>query len=116
MPAEPALKKVAESNGIEGHGLEDLVHNKKLNGIVLKELQSTGKQGGLSGIEIIEAVVLADEEWNAANVSDFEAEQAIEQLLITLFQGLTTASQKLNRKPILQKYQKEIDKAYAGSK
>lgn len=31
------------------------------------------------------------------------------------FQGLTTASQKLNRKPILQKYQKEVDKAYAGS-
>ncbi|MCJ1260299.1 long-chain fatty acid-CoA ligase [Lobaria immixta] len=96
VPTEPALKKLAQSNGIEGNGLEDLVHNRQLNGIVLKELQSTGKQGGLSGVEIIEAVVMADEEWNTAN-------------------GLTTASQKLNRKPILQKYQKEVDKAYSGS-
>lgn len=113
VPAEPALKQLAQSNGIEGNGLEDLVHNKQLNGIVLKELQSTGKQGGLSGIEIIEAVVMADEEWNAANVSDFLLEQAGAGTYSS--QGLTTATQKLNRKPILQKYQKEVDKAYSGS-
>lgn len=68
VPAEPALKKLAKDNGIEGSTLEELVHNKKLNGIVLKELQSAGKQGGLTGIEIIDGVVMADEEWNAANV------------------------------------------------
>lgn len=68
VPAEPALKQIAEKNGIEGNGLEDLVHSKKLNEIVLKDLQVTGRQGGLSGIEIIDGVVLADEEWNAANV------------------------------------------------
>ena len=45
------------------------MHSKKLNGIVLKQLQIAGRQGGLSGIEIIEGVVLADEEWTAANVS-----------------------------------------------
>lgn len=73
VPAEPALKQIAEKNGIEGNGLEDLVHSKKINGIVLKELQVVGRQGGLSGIEIIEGVVLAEEEWNAVNVrlSDF---------------------------------------------
>ena len=69
VPAEPALKKVAESNGIKGNGLEDLVQSKKLNGIVLKELQSAGRQGGLGGIEIIDGVVLADEEWTPVNVS-----------------------------------------------
>lgn len=69
MPAEPALKKLAHSNGIEGHGLEDLVHDKKLNGIVLNEMQAAGKDGGLAGIEIIEAVVMADEEWTPQNVS-----------------------------------------------
>lgn len=69
VPAEPALKKIAGENGIEGAGIEDLSHNKKLNGIVLKEIQSTGKQQGLSGIEIIEGIVMADEEWNPANVS-----------------------------------------------
>lgn len=68
VPAEPALKQIAEKNGIEGNGIEDLVHSKKLNGIVLKDLQIIGRQGGLSGIEIIDGVVLAEEEWNAVNV------------------------------------------------
>jgi hypothetical protein len=35
----------------------------------LKELQQAGRQGGLSGIEIIEGAVLADEEWTPQNVS-----------------------------------------------
>lgn len=69
MPAEPALKALAARNGIEGNGIEDLVHDKKLNSIVLKDLQSAGKQGGLAGIEIIDGVVMADEEWNVVNVS-----------------------------------------------
>lgn len=68
VPAEPALKKLANRNGIEGNSLEELVHNKKLNSLVLKELQATGREGGLNGIEIIDGVVMADEEWNAANV------------------------------------------------
>lgn len=71
VPAEPALKKLASANGVEGNGVEDLVHSEKLNGIVLKELQAAGRQGGLAGIEIIDGVVLADEEWTAANVSSF---------------------------------------------
>ena len=69
VPAEPALMKLAKDNGIEGNGLEDLVHDKKLNGIVLKEMQQAGKDGGLAGIEIIDGVVMADEEWTAANAS-----------------------------------------------
>lgn len=69
VPAEPALKKLASDNGIEGNGLEDLVHSKKLNGVVLKELQDAGRKGGLAGIEIIDSVVLADEEWTTVNVS-----------------------------------------------
>ncbi|KAL8751142.1 MAG: hypothetical protein Q9184_006160 [Pyrenodesmia sp. 2 TL-2023] len=93
VPAEPALKKLAKSNGIEGNTLEELVHDKKLNRLVLKELQNAGRQGGLSGIEIIDGVVMADEEWNAAN-------------------GLTTAAQKINRKAILTKFKKEVDQAY----
>lgn len=68
VPAEPALKKLASQNGIKGHGLEDLVHEKKLNAIVLKEMQATGRSGGLAGVEIIDGVVLADEEWTPQNV------------------------------------------------
>lgn len=96
MPAEPALKKLANQNGIEGSDLGELAHNKKLNGIVLKELQNAGRQGGLAGIEIIDGVVMADEEWTSAN-------------------GLTTAAQKINRKAILAKYQKQVDEAYKSS-
>jgi long-chain acyl-CoA synthetase len=69
VPLEPALKKLADSNGVQGASLEELVHNKKLQNAVLKELQNVGRQGGLSGIEIIEGVVMSDEEWTPQNVS-----------------------------------------------
>lgn len=69
VPAEPALKKLASSLGVEGGVLEELVHNKKLRSAVLKELQSAGRSGGLAGIEIIEGVVMSDEEWTPQNVS-----------------------------------------------
>ncbi len=69
VPAEPALKRLAAENGIEGHGLGDLVHNTKLQLIVLKELQMVGRKAGLSGIEIVEGVVMDDEEWTPQSVS-----------------------------------------------
>ncbi|KAI8624536.1 AMP-binding enzyme [Xylariaceae sp. FL1651] len=96
VPAEPALKKMASDNSIPGNSLEELVHNKKLKSLVLKELQSAGRAGGLSGIEIIEGVALSDEEWTPQN-------------------GLVTAAQKLNRKGILNKYKDQVDEAYGSS-
>ncbi|KAI9800833.1 MAG: hypothetical protein M1825_003616 [Sarcosagium campestre] len=93
VPAEPALKLLAEQNGVQGTGLEDLVHDEKLTSLILKDLQAAGRKGGLAGIEIIDGVVLADEEWNPQN-------------------GLTTSAQKLNRRGIVTKYQKDVDKAY----
>jgi long-chain acyl-CoA synthetase len=71
VPAEPALKKLAEKIGVKGEGIEQLVHEKKVQSAVLKEMQAAGRQGGLSGIEIIEGVILADEEWTPQNVSTF---------------------------------------------
>lgn len=96
MPAEPALKKLASEHSISGGSLEELVHSKKLNELVLQQMQQAGKRGGLAGIEIIEGVVLADEEWTPQN-------------------GLVTSAQKLNRKAILEKYKKEVEKAYSSS-
>ncbi|KAI4602932.1 long-chain fatty acid-CoA ligase [Pestalotiopsis sp. 9143b] len=96
VPMEPALKKIASSVGVPEGNLEEMVHNKKLQSAVLKELQNTGRQGGLSGIEIIDGVVVSDEEWTPQN-------------------GLVTAAQKLNRKGIVSKYKKEIDEAYGSS-
>jgi long-chain acyl-CoA synthetase len=71
VPAETALVKLANSNGIEGLGLEDLVGNEKLNELVLKELQKAGRQGQLAGIELIDGVVLDKDEWTSENVSLF---------------------------------------------
>lgn len=68
VPAEPALLKLAEGLGIKATALEELVHDKKVQAAVLKELQSAGRAGGLSGIEIIEGVVVSDEEWTPQNV------------------------------------------------
>ena len=70
VPVEAALKKVAADNNIKGGDtLESLVQNEALKSVVLKELQSAGKAGGLKGIEIISGVVLSDEEWTPQNVS-----------------------------------------------
>ncbi|KAI9729737.1 MAG: long-chain fatty acid-CoA ligase [Cirrosporium novae-zelandiae] len=93
VPAEPALKKLAKENGIEGHGIEDLAHNEKLADIIQQQLLAAGKKAGFSTIELIDGIVLADEEWTSQN-------------------GMITAAQKIQRKHILKKYQKEIDKAY----
>lgn len=68
VPVEPALIKLAGANGIKEGSLETLVHDKKLNAIVLRELQKAGREGGLSGIEIIDGVVMSEDEWTAQNV------------------------------------------------
>jgi long-chain acyl-CoA synthetase len=96
VPAEPALKKIAADAGVPGEHLEELVHDDKINSTVLAQLQAAGRKGGLASFEIIEGVVLADEEWTPQN-------------------GFTTAAQKIDRKKILNKYQKEVDKAYSNS-
>jgi long-chain acyl-CoA synthetase len=95
IPAEPLLKQLAESNGVTGKSYEDLCQDKKVNGLVLKELQNAGKSGGLAGIELIDGVVLSSDEWTPEN-------------------GLVTSAQKLNRKGLLEKYKKEVDAAYKG--
>lgn len=93
VPVEAALKKLAHENNIQGDTLETLIHNEKLQGIVLKQLQTAGRAGGLKGIEIVNGVVLADEEWTPHN-------------------GYMTAAQKLQRKKIVNHFQKDIDRAY----
>lgn len=70
VPVEATLQKIAAANGITGESLEEMVHDKKLHDIVLKEVQKAGRNVGLAGIEIIDGLVLADEEWTPQNVCD----------------------------------------------
>lgn len=93
VPAEPALVKLANENGIKGHGLEDLVENEKVNDLVLKDLQKAGRAGNLAGIEIVDGVVLDKDEWTPQN-------------------GFVTAAQKIQRKKILEKNKQGVDRAY----
>jgi len=64
------LKNLAKQNGVDNEDFKDMCQDRKLNELVLKELQAQGKKGGLAGIEIIEGVVMTDEEWTPQNVSD----------------------------------------------
>ena len=68
VPAEQVLKKLADTLGVEFHGIGDLVHDERIKREVLKQLQTVGRRAGLIGIEIIAAVVLVDEEWTPQNV------------------------------------------------
>lgn len=69
VPVEATLQKLAAANGIKGESLEEMAHDKKVNALVLKEVQKAGRDVGLSGIELIDGVVIADEEWTPQNVS-----------------------------------------------
>ncbi|EXJ54396.1 long-chain acyl-CoA synthetase [Cladophialophora yegresii CBS 114405] len=95
VPVEAALQKIATANGIKGESLEEMVHDEKLNGVVLKEVQKAGRESGLAGIEIIDGIVMSDEEWTPQN-------------------GFISPAQKVQRKKIQQRYEKEIKKAYGG--
>ncbi|KAK6375747.1 long-chain fatty acid-CoA ligase [Exophiala oligosperma] len=95
LPNEAAMRQSAGDKGIQGHDLEYLCHNDKVNALVLKEMQNGGRQGGLASFEIIDGVVLAVEEWTPQN-------------------GLVTSAHKLNRKGLVEKYKMEINKAYGN--
>ena len=69
--------------------LGDLCANPKVNALILKECNATGKKSGFKSIEMLQAVVLTAEEWTPES-------------------GLVTAAQKLQRKKIGQRYEAEI--------
>lgn len=69
--------------------LSTLCHNKAVVDAVLKDCNAAGKKAGFKPLEILEAVVLTPEEWTTEN-------------------DLLTAAQKIQRKKIAQRYDKEI--------
>ncbi|KAK7943162.1 AMP-binding enzyme [Apiospora aurea] len=89
-PNEKNLAELAKSLGVDEKNMH---RDKNVRGAVLKDLLSEAKKGGLSGLEMISAVVLVDEEWTPAN-------------------GLTTATSKVNRRTLKDRYKKEIENAF----
>ncbi|KAL2143953.1 hypothetical protein VTI28DRAFT_9783 [Corynascus sepedonium] len=89
---DKALAKKASDLGVAE---DQMYRDAKVRGAVLKALQDVARKEGLSAMETVAGVVLADEEWTPAN-------------------GLVTATQKLNRKAIREKYSKEIKACLEG--
>ncbi|KAL8755644.1 MAG: hypothetical protein Q9184_004737 [Pyrenodesmia sp. 2 TL-2023] len=94
VPVDAALKSLASRVGVEGDGAQDLAASEKVREAALRAIQEEGRRAGLVGIEIVEGIVFATEEWTPQN-------------------GLVTSAQKVNRKAILKEYQSDVDKAYA---
>ncbi|KAL2150683.1 hypothetical protein VTH82DRAFT_7246 [Thermothelomyces myriococcoides] len=93
LPDERVLKRKAAELGVP----EDSVHNSaEIKAAVLKSLQEVARKEKLSAMETVVGVVLASEEWTPVN-------------------GLVTATQKLNRKAIREKYSKEIKACLGGN-
>ncbi len=66
-PNEKPLAELAKSLDID-HG--DVHHNKKVREAVHKDLIAVGKKAGLSGLEMVSGVVIVEDEWTPANVSN----------------------------------------------
>lgn len=71
VPVEVALTSLASQNGVEGDGVQDLAASEKVREAALRAIQEVGRRGGLVGIEIVEGIVFAREEWTPQNVSLF---------------------------------------------
>ncbi|KAK6337732.1 long-chain fatty acid-CoA ligase [Orbilia brochopaga] len=93
QPHEVNVKKLAQELGVATDDLETIAHNNKVQAAVLKDLVAVGRRGGLNGIEIIDGVVVAGDEWTPQS-------------------GLLTAAMKLNRKGLTEHYKAEIEEAY----
>ncbi|KAL2135769.1 hypothetical protein VTI74DRAFT_6974 [Chaetomium olivicolor] len=92
VPNEKVLGQKAAEMGVDEHSTHT---DKKVKGAVLKALQDVARKEGLSAMETVCGVVLVEEEWTPAN-------------------GLVTATQKVNRKAVREKYQKQIKDCLDG--
>jgi long-chain acyl-CoA synthetase len=71
VPAEPALRKLTISGGVQGSTkFGDLCNDSKLKALVLEDLRRVGRQAQLSSIELLGGVIMDHEEWTAQNVSN----------------------------------------------
>ncbi|KAH8163758.1 hypothetical protein CIB48_g4496 [Xylaria polymorpha] len=87
-PNEKPLAELGRTLDVDTH---DMHHNKKIEEAVHKDLVIAGKKAGLGGLELISGVVIVDEEWTPIN-------------------GLVTATQKVNRRALRDRYKIQIQK------
>ncbi|KAI1369886.1 acetyl-CoA synthetase-like protein [Xylaria arbuscula] len=85
-PNEKPLAELADSLSVDHANMH---HDKKVLEAVHKDLIGVAKKAGLSPLEQVTGVVLVEEEWTPAS-------------------GLVTATQKVNRRGLREKYKTEI--------
>jgi long-chain acyl-CoA synthetase len=97
----------AKKNGLgEGEDLEALCLDEKVVDAALKELNNVGRKQGLKGMELLEAIVLASDEWTPE--SGFLTAAQSEQRRVTMM-GLTlTLGVELQRRVIERHYEDRI--------
>ncbi|KAF6525321.1 hypothetical protein HZS61_011116 [Fusarium oxysporum f. sp. conglutinans] len=93
VPNQTVLVEKIKGLGVDEHSMH---YAPKVHSLILKDLQTAGKRSGLAGMEIVSDIVITDEEW-------------------TPLSGLVTATHKLNRKVIREKFKKEIDECLKNS-
>ena len=109
------VEKVAAGVGVGG-GPDDMRKDAKVRGAVLKELQGLAKREGLSAMETLSGVVLVDGPWDPKDVSSSSSIAYSWEcvLTVTMSQGLVTATQKINRKAVRERFAKEIKACVEG--
>jgi len=76
--------------------IHEICMDKNVIGLVLNSCNAAGKKAGFKGMEMLQAVVLTADEWTPEN-------------------ELVTAAQKIQRKKIAGKFDREIKEAYKNS-
>ncbi|KAH9942109.1 long-chain-fatty-acid-CoA-ligase [Amylocystis lapponica] len=94
VPNEQHLAHALEGLGIQAHtSMADLCADSRIQDLLLKECNAMGKKNGFKQLELLQAVVLTADEWTPES-------------------GLVTAAQKIQRRKVAERYQKEIQAVY----
>lgn len=93
-PIEATLRRIAKAvDADESSTLHQMCENHQVRAAVCKELQTVGKESGLQGIEIVQNVVIAEQDWTPQS-------------------KLVTDTQKVNRRTVAEVFAKQIEAAY----
>uniref|UniRef100_A0A914WWP9 long-chain-fatty-acid--CoA ligase n=1 Tax=Plectus sambesii TaxID=2011161 RepID=A0A914WWP9_9BILA len=95
VPNEKNVKKLAEQLNVDTSDWEEVCENEEVNKNVLKELTNHATKNSLNKSEVPGKIYLCSEAWTAD-------------------EGLLTEALKLKRRPIEQKYKKELEKILQG--
>ncbi|KAF5329534.1 hypothetical protein D9619_009047 [Psilocybe cf. subviscida] len=94
IPHEAHLRNTLQAKGLPNTGtLAELCGREDVAALILKECNAVGKKNGFKPMELLEAVVLAADEWTPES-------------------GLVTAAQKIQRAKIAKTFKPQIDAVY----